>query len=346
MKKSFQWQDVVKIFEADEVHEIILSAGHSPSQRKAGRWVDLPYAAIAPESLQEFLFQKFGRASVAAFETSGLLRINDLSSGLAFVATKSMQGARIHIAKISKNIQITDFNVPAAYQELLTRSEGVHLICGPSLSGKSSFAFAMGQTISANGRSVAFFTDDTGVSAGQNLEVYDLNTLELGLSALRGFDNVVLDIKSESSWIHAVRIAESGLPVLAVSSISGLQRAIRAFSENICSAHRNLETISNQRFFQLLQSGLSLRLLPGVEGAHQLGFELLLVNNNIRTHLLSGEWALVQKEMFALSDKSGMRTLNQCLLNLMLKRKIDFKVGFANSPDPEELDQLLHQVGI
>ena len=346
MKKSFQWQDVVKSFEADEVHEIILSAGHSPSQRKAGRWVDLPYAAIAAESLQEFIFQKFGRASVALFENTGLLRMNDLSAGLAFVATKSVQGARIHISKISKNIQISDFNVPAAYQELLTRSEGVHLICGPSLSGKSSFALAMGQSIAAHGRSVAYFSDDSGMVPSQNLEIYDFSALELGLSALRGFDNVVLDVKSENAWIHAVRIAEAGLPVLLVSSISGLQRAVRAFSENVSSAHRGHESVSKERFFQLLQSGLSLRLLPGVEGAHQLGFELLLVNANIRSYLLSGEWGQVQKEMFALSDKSGMRTLNQCLLNLMLKRKIDFKVGFANSPDPEELDQLLHQVGI
>ena len=36
-------------------------------------------------------------------------------------------------------------------------------------------------------------------------------------------------------------------------------------------------------------------------------------------------------------DALGMRTFNQSLLQLVLKRKIEFKQGFEESPDPEEL---------
>jgi twitching motility protein PilT len=52
------------------------------------------------------------------------------------------------------------------------------------------------------------------------------------------------------------------------------------------------------------------------------------------------------EEMKSNADKTGMRTLNQALFQLLLKRKVELKVAFENSSDPQELDQLLRKVGI
>ena len=45
-------------------------------------------------------------------------------------------------------------------------------------------------------------------------------------------------------------------------------------------------------------------------------------------------------------EKLGMMTMNQSLMNLVLKRKVDIKEAFMFSPDPGELDSLLKKVGI
>jgi twitching motility protein PilT len=45
-------------------------------------------------------------------------------------------------------------------------------------------------------------------------------------------------------------------------------------------------------------------------------------------------------------DKTGMVTLNQSLLKLVLKRKIDVRQAFYNSADPEELDKMLKAAGV
>jgi twitching motility protein PilT len=45
-------------------------------------------------------------------------------------------------------------------------------------------------------------------------------------------------------------------------------------------------------------------------------------------------------------NRTGMVTMNQSLMSLLLKRKIDMKIGFEASPDPEELDQMLRKAGV
>jgi twitching motility protein PilT len=45
-------------------------------------------------------------------------------------------------------------------------------------------------------------------------------------------------------------------------------------------------------------------------------------------------------------DKTGMMTMNQSLMKLVLKRRVDMQTAFANSSEPDELDKLLKQAGI
>ena len=44
--------------------------------------------------------------------------------------------------------------------------------------------------------------------------------------------------------------------------------------------------------------------------------------------------------------KSGMITMNQSLMNLIVKRKVDIKTAFEESPDVEELDSMLRKAGV
>ena len=41
-----------------------------------------------------------------------------------------------------------------------------------------------------------------------------------------------------------------------------------------------------------------------------------------------------------------MMTMNNSLMSLILKRKVDLKEAFMFSPDPEELDKALNKAGI
>ena len=45
-------------------------------------------------------------------------------------------------------------------------------------------------------------------------------------------------------------------------------------------------------------------------------------------------------------ERTGMVTMNQSLMGLLIKRKIDVKTAFASSPDPDQLDGMLKRAGI
>ena len=45
-------------------------------------------------------------------------------------------------------------------------------------------------------------------------------------------------------------------------------------------------------------------------------------------------------------EKSGMITMNQSLVSLIVKRKIDVRTAFSASADPDQLDSMLKKAGI
>ena len=74
--------------------------------------------------------------------------------------------------------------------------------------------------------------------------------------------------------------------------------------------------------------------------------EILMLNPSVRNLIRENKLHQVYGMMQVGQNKSGMMTLNQSLLNLILKRKVEVKNAFEESPDVEELDTLLKKAGI
>ena len=66
------------------------------------------------------------------------------------------------------------------------------------------------------------------------------------------------------------------------------------------------------------------------------------IRNLIRENKLHQVYGMMQVGQ----DKSGMQTMNQCLFNLVIKRRIDVRQAFINSPAPDELDKMLKEAGV
>jgi twitching motility protein PilT len=74
--------------------------------------------------------------------------------------------------------------------------------------------------------------------------------------------------------------------------------------------------------------------------------EILILNPSIRNLIRENKLHQVYGMMQIGQDKSGMITLNQSLLSLVLKRKVDVRTAFMYSSDPEELDKMLKAAGV
>ena len=96
----------------------------------------------------------------------------------------------------------------------------------------------------------------------------------------------------------------------------------------------------------ILQAVISQRLIPQIGGGMVAAVEVLMLSPGIRNLIRENKLHQIYGMMQVGQAKSHMLTLNQSLLNLILKRKIDMKNAFEESPDIEELDHMMKKAGI
>ena len=69
----------------------------------------------------------------------------------------------------------------------------------------------------------------------------------------------------------------------------------------------------------------------------------MIPNNAIKNLIRDDKVHQIYSAMQIGQEDSNMRTMNQSLLNLIMKRKISEKVGLSISPDASELNDLMNK---
>ncbi|MCB0370600.1 MAG: hypothetical protein KDD45_14530, partial [Bdellovibrionales bacterium] len=77
-----------------------------------------------------------------------------------------------------------------------------------------------------------------------------------------------------------------------------------------------------------------------------LAGEIFLLTSDLKKKLFDNGIFNFEEELKKLDDESGVVTLNQSLLQLLIRRKITLQQAFQVTRDPNDLDLLLKKVGI
>lgn len=236
--------------------------------------------------------------------------------------TAALTGRATHTANATAGL----WELPALYLEVLSRTEGLHFIVGPKLSGKTTALKQALFHIGANKKIISI------KEAGSWEPHSDVSQADI----------IVMDHKNIHLFDKAIEFAEMGYKVIVTLPFINLRMGIERYLD-LCGGDRKIQ---QRRLSQVLKSALGLRLMPGIESSFQGAFELLMNTAEVREYLKEGDMDGIQNIMKNTGERTGMRSMNQALLQLLLKRKIDWKVGFEMSPEPEELDVLLKKIGI
>ncbi len=94
-----------------------------------------------------------------------------------------------------------------------------------------------------------------------------------------------------------------------------------------------------------LQAVISQRLLPALGGGRVIACEFLLMTPGVRNLVREGKLHQIESLMQVGQEKSGMVTMNQCLVQLVPRRRIDLRTAFEASPNLEQLEKMLKQAG-
>lgn len=249
---------------------------------------------------------------------------------------------------------IDTLTLPKSIQETVNFPNGLILVTGPTGSGKSTTIAGLIDKVNKERRGHIITLEDPieYVHSHQNCIV---NQREIGSDSMsykmalkhilrQDPDVCVLGEMRDLETVEAaLTIAETGHLVFATlhtnSAIQTINRIVGLFAAD------QQDRIRTQLSF-VLCAVISQRLLPSVAGDLISACELLVLNPSIRTLIRENKLHQIYGMMQVGQEKSGMVTLNQSLMDLIIKRKVELRQAFMASPDPEELDKMLKKAGI
>ena len=249
---------------------------------------------------------------------------------------------------------VESLSLPKVVVDQVNYPTGLVLVTGPTGSGKSTTLAALIDKINRERRGhIITFEDPIEYVHSHKASI--INQREIGVDTvsyraalkhvLRQDPDVVLmgELRDLETIDAALTICETGHLVFATlhtnSAVSTITRIVNVFPSDQQDRVRTQLSLS-------LNATISQRLIPGTNGGLNVAMEILLMTPSIRNLLREDKLHQIYGMMQVGQEKSGMQTLNQSLLGLILKRKIDVRQAFSYSADPEELDRMLKQAGV
>ncbi len=351
-------QQLLKTVVKQNASDLHLVAGSAPALRIDGRIIRVKSNELTPEETKELCYSILTDAQKAKFENEHEL---DFSFGIKGTARfrGNFMFQRGIVSGVFRRIpqsipDLATLGLPSIVSEIANYPNGLVLVVGPTGSGKTTTIASIIDRINQERRGhivtledpIEYIHEHKGCIVNQR-EVYsDTLSYKDGLRhLLRQDPDVCLigEMRDLDTIETALTVAETGHLVFATlhtnSAVSTISRIVNVFPSDQQDRIRNQLSMS-------LNAIVSQRLIAQTGGGMIPAIEVLVLNPSVRNLVRENKLHQIYGMMQVGQNKSGMTTLNQSLLNLILKRKVEIKNAFEESPDVEELDALLKKAGI
>ncbi|MGE0632026.1 MAG: ATPase, T2SS/T4P/T4SS family [Pseudobdellovibrionaceae bacterium] len=350
-------QSLREIFEwalKEKASEVLVSSGLTPKARVGLEWIGRQGEAFSAHESKNLALSVLPERDRATLLEEGTATGSASIEGVGAVTYRILvhkTGVSSEFRFVSGKIPaLVDLGYPHILQDLSKKTQGLILVSGPALSGKSTALWSMLQvaaferstTVSTFEKSIEYFISGSPSSVRQ-FDVSGGSQLNALFFEERASRVMAFDLGMNRQVIDtALSESESGKLVFLVLPGNSVKDVFGAVSALYSSVDRE---ILFARLATQIQGGVGLRLSSY---SNQIipSFELLVGTPEVRAAIEKRAWNQVAEIMKTTGEKTGMRTLNQSLLQHLLRRKIEMRTAFELSPEPEELDRLLAKVGI
>ncbi|WP_413287980.1 hypothetical protein [Bdellovibrio sp. HCB337] len=332
--------------------ELLLVLGSEAKCRIQKSWVSLGDSPVLLSEWNQVLKALLKSDQMQRLEREGSLEgCAQMSDGFrtSYSIFQSHDCFKAHFCFEPLNVFETELSLPNVFLETVSRRQGLILLAGPVHPYKTN---TLAQTLFRLNKDHAFhgavysrqafpgIPEDKASFVYQSAAVDDAG--ENGLFS--GADVVVLhETVTAKSLAQAMDLCDEGKMVLMTIASNSLMSAF----------HKCLELISTKpnphslwRFAEHLKLAMSQHPMASLSDDTILGFEMLLNTPQVKSGIGQGQLSSVEGLLNAQQETSGVLALNQSLLQLLIRRRIDIKQAFLVTHDPDGLDQLLKKVGI
>ena len=332
--------------------DLHLTVGGPPMLRIDGDLIPTNHEVLTPKVTKELIYALLNDEQKKKFETTREL---DLSFGIPnlsrFRGNVFMQRGAIGMAIRTIPYKIRSFKelgLPPIAAELATRSKGLILVTGPTGCGKSTTLATMIDKVNGDRRSHIVTVEDPieylfkhkKCIVNQRQVGDDTKSFANALKyVLRQDPDVVMigEMRDLETTEAALKIGETGHLTFATlhtnSAAESITRIIDIFPTNRQSQVRT------QLAFIILGI-MTQTLIKRIRGGRVLAMEILVATPAIKALVRDNKINQIYSHIQA-GRKYGMRTMNESLYSLYMKKEVTLENVFAHSRNPEELQKMI-----
>lgn len=347
--------DLLLMMVQKKASDLHLTTGTSPTLRVDGAIVPTPFEKLVPDVCQRLIYSLLTDQQRQTFEAKNEL---DLSFGIKGVGRVRMNvfrqrgsvGAALRSIP-SQFLTFEELGLPNVIYNILQAVRGLVLVTGPTGSGKSTTLASMIDHLNEN-RSGHIITIEDPIEYIHQHKKCIVNQREVGQDTnsytsalkytLRQDPDIILigEMRDLETVQAAITIAETGHLVFATLHTNDASSTMNRIID-IFPSHQQPQVRSQLSF--VLQAVMSQTLIPHVSGTGRvLATEILINTPGVKNLIREGKAEQIPMLMQT-GGKHGMQTMNQCLVELVLKRRINQKIAMEHSFDLDELKRLLEQ---
>jgi len=325
----------------DELH---FNLGSPVKGRRLGEWKNITDRPLMPSDWGSLTKKLLSTNEQIELENLGYTKNLFDAKGISFVEGRFFQSQNSMSAHLKRMpYQVENTSLPEVLFEVIQRRRGLSLLSGVAGSGTTLLIHQILAELDKkesipvsvfSPRAFPVFPEkNLSISYVQASTLKDLHK-EIALSS----EIIIFDYNDLSHLSFAVELADAGKGVVFTAHSSHLQSLLM----NLYSFSSTQGEFYAYRLMAQMQYLFHHQFLRTTSGGISI-FESLLFSQELRELFLKSDVELIQKAE-KLNNLYASR--NQCLLQNLIRRKIDMKKAFELTHDPSNLDQLLKKVGI
>ena len=340
---------------ASDLH---ITAGLSPQFRVDGQIVPTQLAVLNGDETRRLAYSILNEEQKKRFENDKELDLSFGVQGISRFRANVFQQRGVTsmaIRQIPYKIHtFEELGLPPVCRDLISRSQGLILVTGPTGSGKSTTLATMVDTINTH-RSGHIITIEDPIEFVHQHKRCIVNQREVNSDTksfpdalkyvLRQDPDVILigEMRDRETIGAALTIAETGHLALATLHTNSTFESINRIVDVFPPAQQN--QVRSQLAFSL--SGVfTQQLIPRIGGKGRvLALESMVCTPAIKAMIRDNKTHQIYGLMQA-GQKHGMQTMNQSLYHAVINKWVSVEEALGRSSDISELQQMLGEAAV
>ncbi len=339
---------------ADKASDLFIVAGGPVSEKLEKRITSISAERIFPRETEELIRQVY---SVAKRPMDRYMEEGD--DDFSF-SVPSLARFRVNVYRqrgsMAAVIRVVafdiphwrDLSIPEGVMDLAEVQHGMVLVTGTAGSGKSTTQACIIDQINRSRECHIITLEDPieylhrdikSIVSQREISIDTEDYLSALRACLRQAPDVILlgEMRDQETIHTAMTAAETGHLLIATLHTKGAVNTIDRIVDTFPSGQQDQVRV---QLSMVLHTVISQQLVPGVAGDLVPAFEIMHVNNAIRSLIRDSKTHQIDNAIAA-GGVEGMVTMDQSLLNLYRDRRIDRETAMAFSDNPEQMRRRL-----